>query len=87
MKDFTIIERTSGERIPMIGTITGVYNSQTSINGFKKRFIQAVSEHFDIADFNHDELPNLFDGEIKWEVEIEAEGINYPLVIMETWLY
>jgi hypothetical protein len=87
MKHFTIIEIGYDVESPMIGTIDNVTDTEQGINSFKERFYEAVGEHFDVYDFNHSQLPDLFDGSPYHDIEIEIDGFNYDVRIIETWIY
>jgi|TARA_R110000851_G_scaffold50221_1_gene120124 hypothetical protein len=87
MKHFTIIELEADTEAPMIGTIQNIPNTPQGISSFKERFLTAVGEHFDVVDFNHDELPDLFTGSSYEDLGIEIDGVNYTVRIIETWTY
>jgi hypothetical protein len=87
MKHFTLLEIGSDAESPMIGTILNITNDNTGKETFKQKFLDAVSEHFDIEDFNYDELPDLFCGSPYEDIMIEVDGANYEIRILETWLY
>ena len=86
MKHFTILELGDSES-PMIGTIDNIPNNKQGIESFKERFLTAIGEHFDIDDFNYDEIPDLFTGSPYEDIMIEVDGMNYEIRIVETWLY
>ena len=87
MKHFTLIELGSDAESPMIGTIDNVTNNAVGRESFKERFLKAVGEHFDVEDFNYDEIPDLFAGSPYEDVTIKVDGINYNIRILETWIY
>jgi len=94
MKHFTIVEldqATSDDQLnqecPMIGTIQNIPNNPQGIQSFQDRFQEAVCDHFDANDFNHDEIPDLFAGSPYEDVGIEIEGSNYTVRIIETWFH
>ena len=86
-KHFTILELGSDAESPMIGTVDYISNTKTGKESFKKRFIKAVCEHFDIKEFNHDEIPDLFAGSPYEDIMIEFDGLNHEIRIIETWMY
>lgn len=86
-KHFAIVELNSDNKNNMIGTITNVYNTEQSLMSFKERFLTAIGEHFDIDDFNFDEIPNLFEIPLYCDITIEIDGFNFEVRIQETWLY
>jgi len=89
-KHFQLTELYRGDKPHMIGTIANVVNSQAGREAFNVRFQTAVGEHFDLNDFNYDEIPfgTMFeDGFEEVEVVIEDEGMNYIIKIEETWMY
>jgi hypothetical protein len=87
-KSFTLIELDySDPEAPMIGTLINIKNTDRGEVEFKEKFHTAVCEHFDVEDFNHDEIPDLFDGSPYHDVTIEVDGVNYEIRIMETWYY
>ena len=71
----------------MVGVIQNIPNSPQGVQSFKERFQEAVGCHFDAADFNHDEIPDLFAGSPFEDVGIEIDGLNYTVRIIETWFY
>lgn len=87
MKHFTILEIGADSESPMIGTIDNIPNTKFGIDSFKDRFLKALSEHFDVEDFNHDEIPDLFTGSPYEDLGIEIDGLNYEVRILETWIY
>ena len=87
LKHFTIIELNADSESPMVGTIDNVTNNNVGLESFKERFLKALSEHFDVEDFNHDEIPDLFTGSPYEDIMIEIDGMNYEIRIMETWIY
>ena len=87
MKHFTLIELGSDAESPMIGTIDNITDDKQGKESFKERFLYAVGEHFDLDDFNYDEIPDLFYGNPYEDLMIEADGINHEIRILETWIY
>ncbi len=86
MKHFAIIELKNDEA-PSIGVIDNITNSAQGKKSFEERFIKAVGEHFDVEEFNYDEIPDLFTNSPYEDVGIEIDGMNYDVRIMETWIY
>jgi len=87
LKHFTIIELGEDNESPMVGTINNISNNPQGIQSFKERFQKAVGEHFDVEDFNHDQLPDLFSGSAYDDVGIWIDELNYKVRIIETWNY
>jgi hypothetical protein len=87
MKHFTLLELGHDSESPMIGTIDNIPNNAVGKQSFKERFITAIGEHFDINDFNFDEIPDLFAGSPYEDMMIEVDGMNYEIRILETWMY
>ena len=87
MKHFTILELEPQAESPMIGTIDNVTDDAIGKQLFKERLITAISEHFDIEEFNYDEIPDLFTGSPYEDIGIEIDGMNYEIRILETWIY
>tara|TARA_R110000868_G_scaffold74337_13_gene215002 strand:+ start:192 stop:455 length:264 start_codon:yes stop_codon:yes gene_type:complete len=87
MKHFTLLEVGSEADSPMIGTINNVTEDKKGELSFIKRVLVAVGEHFDLEDFNHDSIPDVFHGEPNTSFGIEANGANYEIRILETWIY
>lgn len=87
MKHFTILEIGADSESPMIGTIDNIPNTKFGADSFKDRFLKAIGEHFDVEDFNHDEIPDLFTGLPYEDLGIEIDGLNYEVRILETWIY
>jgi hypothetical protein len=76
-----------GRETLMIGSIANIKNTDTGLSDFKRRFGVAVCNHFDVEDFNHDELPDLFAGSDEDDIGIEIDGVNYTVRIMKTLHY
>jgi hypothetical protein len=76
-----------GRETMMIGSIANIKNTDMGLSDFKSRFGVAVCTHFDVENFNHDELPDLFAGSNEDDIGIEIDGMNYTIRIMKTWHY
>jgi hypothetical protein len=86
MKHFVIISIDCNEA-PMVGMIDNVIDDNIGAALFVERFKDAVCTYADIEDFEHDEIPNLFDGSAYHDVEVRLDGVEETLRIMETWIY
>lgn len=85
-KSFALLE-VGNHECPMIGTIANISDTEEGKRSFEKKFREAVCSHFDVLEFEHDEIPDLFDGGHSYTVGIEIDGLNYEVEIMETWVY
>jgi len=85
MKHFALIELGNDEA-PSVGVITNIINTKLGREIFKESFLKAVGNHFDIEDFNFSEIEDIFN-EPYVDVDIEVEGFNYTVRIVETWIY
>jgi len=81
-KSFVLMEQ-GNDDCPSMGVIKDV----STVEKFKEKFLEIVGQHFDIVDFNHEPLPDVFDGGWQYEVGIEEEGRNHFVSIYETWIY
>lgn len=89
-KHFQLTEVYRGDKPHIVGTIPNVVQSQAGEEAFNVRFDTAVGEHFDLMNHVRDEIPFeiLFDDEFdKLEITIEDDGMNYIIVIEQTWMY
>ena len=87
IKNFTLLELGGDTESPMIGTLLNITDTELGQKQFKERFLEAVAEHFDTDDLNHSELPDMFAGTPYEDVEIDIDGLNYRVRILETWMY
>ena len=87
MKHFTIIELVAGSENPMIGTIDNIPKGRLGRNSFEERFSHAIRDHFDVGEFEKEEIPDLFAGSAYEDIAIEIDGTSYEIRIMETWMY
>lgn len=72
---------------PMVGVISGVRNSKQGRWSFKWRLVEALQDHFDASEIIIVDLPNIFDGDLWWDIEISTYEQKYTIRILETWLY
>ena len=87
MKHFAVIDTWEGNNA-IVGVIQNIPKSDTGIQSFNERLKKAVSDHFDVDDFNIDvvSIEDIFDYKPK-EVSIEIDGMNYFVEIQETFFY
>lgn len=88
MKHFALIELENDDA-PSIGVITDIPNTEYGQELFKGKFLDAVGSHFDAADFNHSEIGSIEDlfSEAYVDIDVEIDGFNYTVRVMETWIY
>jgi len=87
MKHFTVIELGEDSESPMIGTIDNVTSNKVGKQLFEERFKKAIQEHFDVYDFETEEIPDLFAGSPYEDMTIKVDGEEYKIRILETWIY
>jgi len=87
LKHFVILEIGANSESPMVGTIDNVPNKPQGIASFLERFHEAIKEHFDVENFSHDPIPDLFCGSPYDDIGIEVDGNKYEIRILETWIY
>jgi len=67
MKSFALIEKDNTEAF-MIGVISGIDENDRWEDLFKTKFSRAIFSHFDCHEFTYDSIPNIFSGDIFYDV-------------------
>ena len=87
MKSFSIFEVEALGSLAPVGTLTRI----TSVNypELKGRLLDAVQAHFDVPREDIElNVPDLLSGRhIKYSTNAYIDGVPYPLVLIETWLF
>lgn len=88
MKHFTVIELEADSESPMIGTIDNVADNKLGRDLFRERLEKALSEHFDYElSIPGDYIPDLFTGSPYEDINVNIDGVEYKIRILETWIY
>lgn len=88
---YTLLEMTSnyniGDECPMIGTVLNVFDSDSGVEDFWRKFDQAIESHFDVRpqDVKYEKI-DINTGSVWDDVEVSIDSWTYIVRIIETWV-